>query len=472
MKVTQFTILILEFSLMASCSSTSNFKIPILKIKKREFMGESIVNFRVLTLVAFHIFIVRHTFAAVEVRVHEIDNVKVHVHGTHRECTLPKNKEDIINCALIFHPSIRKGELKRESFNYLEEKASQIPNPTLSARYVGSEDSEEDVSELEANLSFSIELGGKRDSRVGFARAKINEVISSNESLKAEVKVQTILNLYRLRQVSDEKRLLSESASAFIRVIGELKKLPRLSPEQEGSLTLFEIAYEESKIQESELFEEEKKLEHFFHVATGHSINEIKSFFPKVLKRWPQLNSAKVDKPSPEVKRLNSLADLAQNELHVQRSKAWPDLKIGPSINIEKNGAVENQMIGLNLQFPIPFFQVNGGGKALAQSELSRAKKNISLTKAEESHERFEQLKIYQSAVRILESTMGQREIKAKHNRVAKLYRRGVISSSNFLNSLNQKLSYLKSRNKREITALKALWSVHKYDGKILEEKI
>lgn len=37
---------------------------------------------------------------------------KKHKHGAHLECPLPKSKEDIISCALEFHPSIKK-----ESYN-------------------------------------------------------------------------------------------------------------------------------------------------------------------------------------------------------------------------------------------------------------------------------------------------------------------------------------------------------------------
>ncbi|MBT3583677.1 MAG: TolC family protein, partial [Halobacteriovoraceae bacterium] len=275
----------------------------------------------------------------------------------------------------------------------------------------------------------------------------------------------------RLRQVLSEKKLLVEALSAFNKVIGQLKKLPRLSAEQIASLTLFEMALEETKINKSELFAKERKLEHYFHIATGHSVDEIIDFLPKSPDRWPTiLKEGKLN--SPKVTKLRSLADLAQSGVEIEKAKAWPNLRIGPSFAIEKDGRSENKMIGLNIQLPLPLFQVNGGGKAYARSELLRAQKSVILTLEEEGHERYEQQRVYESAVDILKETMKQSVVESKHKRVEKLYLRGVVSSSVLLESLKQKLSYLKSRNLRELTAIEALWSIRKYDGQIFKETL
>lgn len=435
-------------------------------------MGDLAVKLKIVLSMVLLVLLVVPQLSYAEELIHGVEEGKKHIHGAHKECPLPKTRMDIIDCALSFHPSIKRGILKIDSTTKLEEQASQIPNPTLSTRFVKGDSNGEENSELEANLSFTLELGGKRGSRKEYAQARKSEAEATNDTTKANVKIATILNLHRLRQVLEEKKLLTEAISAFSKVIGQLKNLPRLSAEQEASLTLFEIALEETKVNESEIFEEERKLEHYFHIATGHSLEEINDFLPKAPTVWPHIQQQKSELSSPEVKKLKSLAQLAGKELEIQKSEAWPDLKIGPSLAIERDGGIENKMIGFNVQIPIPVFQVNGGGKAYARSELLRAQKNISLTIAEENHERFEQLRVYESAVKILGKTMKLNTVERKHNRIEKLYLRGVVSSSVFLDSLKQKLSYLKSRNHREITALKALWSIHKYDGKIFKEKL
>ena len=193
-----------------------------------------------------------------------------HVHGGHKECALPKNTMDIVDCALEFHPSVKRAMLGLESATRFNEKAAQIPNPTLSSRYVKGERNGDDISELEANLSFTLELGGKRTSRKNFAQASKSSVMAVGEITKSEIKINTIINLYRLRQIVSEKEIVKEALKGFFKVINQLKKLPRLSAEQEASFILFEIAYEETRINESEVFEEERELEHYFHISTGH----------------------------------------------------------------------------------------------------------------------------------------------------------------------------------------------------------
>ncbi len=399
-------------------------------------------------------------------------NEKNHLHGNHEECALPRSTMDIIDCAMEFHPSVKRGSLSLESASKLIEKAAQMPNPTLMSRYVKGEKNGEEVSELEANLSFTLELGGKRQARINLAKANTGHVSSINDITKSQIKLQTITNLYRLRQILSEKEIMNETLKAFSNVIGKLRKFSRLSAQQEAALTLFEMAYEETKVNKSEVFEEEREIEHYFHIATGHSLVEVKDYLPTIFTQWPYVGSNHQSGLSPEIKKLQSLTQLAQKKLDIQNSKTWPSLKIGPSIAIEQDSDNENKMVGLNIQIPLPLFNLNGGAKAYARSELVRANKNVVFTQIEENHERIEQLRIYDSSVRILNKTMKQKTIEKKHKIIEKLYLRGVISSSMFLDSLKQKLSYLKSRNHRELTAVKALWNIYKYDGKLFKEKI
>ena len=311
-------------------------------------MGDLIVKLRIVfTMVLSALLAVPHLSYAEEL-IHGKEEGKKHIHGAHKECPLPKSRMDIVDCALSFHPSVKRGMLNINSTTKLEEQASQIPNPTLSTRYVKGDNNGDENSELEANLSFTVELGGKRGSRKGYAQARKSEAEATNDATKANVKITTILNLHRLRQVLKEKKVLAEAVAAFSKVIGQLKKLPRLSAEQEASLTLFEIALEETKVNESETFEEERRLEHYFHIATGHSLEEIRDFLPNTPVTWPRIQPHKSGNSSPEVKKLKSLAHLADKELEIQKSEAWPDLKIGPSIAIERDGGIENKMIGFN----------------------------------------------------------------------------------------------------------------------------
>lgn len=399
----------------------------------------------------------------------------VHARGTdqssHKKCPLPKVTEDIIQCALIYHPSIKRELWKVESAHLLEEKITQLPNPTLSARYVR-DSNDKDSSELEANIGFKIELGNKRNKRREYARANLKAAKALLDKKKAEVKITTVLKLYELKYLLNENQLILENILALEKIITKLEKLPRLSAQQEASLTLFKMALEDARINRSEIFDSQKEIEHYFHVSTGFSLDDLMLFLPRDLIQWPTINQDNEIGHSVSVDRMKSLKKVAESEFEIQKSHAWPDLKIGPSLGVEREDGLVNKKIGLNIQFDIPFFQVNSAGKAYANREVIRWQRNVSLVKEELNHERHEQFKIYKSAVNILKNTLRPKFVEKKHLNIETLYLRGVISSSILLNSYNQKMNYTKRRNKRELAALKALWNIYKFDGRIFEEKI
>lgn len=400
--------------------------------------------------------------------MHASGESEKHVHGTHMECPLPKSTSDIISCSLSFHPSIKLGRLELDSATKLNEKLAQVPNPTISTKYLKGE---EGRSAMETNLAFVIELGGKLSARKEYAQEIMRHQKVSNKILESNVKFETIIKLFRLRQVIVERSIIKKTIKAFAKVVGRLNNLPRLSAEQNTSLTLFEMALDEAKINDSELFQEERTLEHFFHISTGHSLDEIRTFLPPPVKVWPKVDEA-LRATSNEIEKLQSLSQIAQRELNIEKSNSWPDLKVGPSVSFSKSGETQEEMVGFNLQIPLPLFQRNGGARAYARSRFLKAQKGLSYARNEQEHERYEQLTIYKNSVATLKQTMRQADLDKKQKKVEKLYLRGVVSSSTFLDSLKQKLNYLKSRNHRELTAVKSLWSLYKINGTILKEKI
>ena len=51
-----------------------------------------------------------------------------HIHGSHEECSLPRNSQDIVDCAMIMHPQVQRMNFKWRSSRKLMGKASQSPN--------------------------------------------------------------------------------------------------------------------------------------------------------------------------------------------------------------------------------------------------------------------------------------------------------------------------------------------------------
>jgi cobalt-zinc-cadmium efflux system outer membrane protein len=403
---------------------------------------------------------------------HTHKEISEHIHGLHRECPLPKNTRDIIDCSLSFHPTLQKEKLEVKSIEALGKKAGQIPNPILISRFVQGEQGDVETSELEANFRFQVELGGKRGARVKYAKALLTKSRFGLEEKKERIKFQTIYSLYRLKQVINEANLIQETITAYRSVIKKLKSIPRISAEQQASLTLFEIGLQESQIHESELYEEERSLEHFFHVATGNSLPEIEKYLPEAPSKWPKVRAQRHSDKSARIKKMDALTEVAINNLRIEEANSWPTLDIGPSLAIEKNGPNQNKMIGVSVRVPIPFFQANGGAKAFAKSKQVKSKKARELAHAFESHERFEQLKVYTSSVRLLEKSPPLTEVFRKYRKLESLHKRGVVSNQSYLDSLKQKVSYVQKKNQRIMTAIKSLWKIYRFDGEVLKKEL
>jgi outer membrane protein TolC len=411
------------------------------------------------------------TFAqSSETLPHQSSGDQKHEHGTHRECELPKSINDIFDCARDNHPEIRRALLTHKSLESLPDLAGQRPNPTLNSKIVKGKEDNRDKVMTNSSLMFALELGDKRNSRINVANSKIALASAKVEQLRANITIATALNLHKLRQVHEQKKVANEMVGAFKKIIKRLSEVPRLSASQEASLSIFKLALADSLVKRSELFEEERELEHFFHVSTGHSLEELKPFLPKKPKRWPTLTHHSNDEQvSPRVKKLISQKDYALSMLKVEQSKAWPTMKIGPSISYEKEDQTNNFNAGLSFSIPLPIFHANGGGRKSAQNELKRSQKFITIARAEESHERAEQLRVYNNATRVLKMTASNRELEKIHKKVSRLYDRGLVESSTLIESFRQWNDFLKGRHERELTAINALYLIYNYDGKISE---
>lgn len=216
-----------------------------------------------------------------------------------------------------------------------------------------------------------------------------------------------------------------------------------------------------------------REIEHFFHISTGYSLEEFINFLPRTPRSWPRFSKEKrEDSSSPSISKLKALEKVGLSALKVENSIAWSDVEVGHVIKLENEGTTKNTSIGVNIRFPFPLFHRNGGARAQARSQMTRAKNYTRLAIEEENHERLEQLRIYESALRVLKHSMKEGEIERKYRKIKKHYQRGIVSEATFLESQKQRSNFLKGLHQREIVALEALWSIYQFDGKVFEVKI
>ncbi len=394
-----------------------------------------------------------------------------HIHGSHIECPLPKVSNDVVQCAKEEHPLVKRAKLKAQASETLTGVARQIPNPNLDVRS-GFGNSSSNRSETEVSLVQSFELGGKRSARIHLAEAEQNQTVANLKAVQADIIIETIVKLHRIRQLEREREILESTVNALTLIISQQRSRPALSPEGKASLSVYKMALADAKVKQSELFEEERAIEHYFHVSTGHSLEELKKVLPEAPKVFPQIGEAPKEVNSPDVLRVIAEKKSALAELDAAQAKSWPTLSIGPSAIFEESDLGSESLFGFKLMMNLPVFQANGAGRAHALRGVERSDHLIEIVRAEEAHERAEQLRVYKSAVEVLKEAPTISEIKKSHQENESLAKRGLISASLLIESHRQRMDLIKGLFGRELKAIEALWEIRKFDGDIFEETL
>ncbi|WP_413586731.1 TolC family protein [Bdellovibrio sp. HCB274] len=393
-----------------------------------------------------------------------------HQHGTHEECPIPKSAMDILNCVRENHPKIRAAVLQEKYSQSVQSRESQIPNPNLNFESVSGDMAGVSRKETKVSLMQPLQLGGQRGARVEIAEAQSERSRAELEEVRANVLIETVVNLYRLNQLKLQSESAERTIQAYESSISSLKRRAALSPEQKVSLSVFQMALAETRLRVLSISEERRALSLYFHRATGNSYDEIKNALPTVYK-WPKLSeSAKSMSPA----RALVLAEnrTAQAELKFAQAESWPVLEIGPMWQMEEEGSEKANLFGLQLSMPLPIFNVNGGGRKLARVAVDNSNELVKILERNEAHEREEILHNYEDSLKALQASPQFADIDQENRKNQKLAASGLIPVSLIIEAQRSNAELLNTLQDRELKTLHALWTIYKLDGRILTESL
>lgn len=385
-------------------------------------------------------------------------------------CSIPNTSDSILECVLSKHPNLIRESASIKQGEEMERQAAQRPNPELSVKSVYGKNLGEKMSSTEFSLAHTVEFGGKRSARIEKASAEKQLIDSQMLRTKEDVYTSTLRTLHRIRQVHSEIKTLEEALSTFRKIQQQYKSRPRLSPEQEASLNVFQLAEGDYKLRKNALEMEENALETNIEVSMGIDFPHNDSILPTRIKNWPiLLEKMKPEIAGSDIQLAKSQLTSAQAELSLSQGDSWPDLKIGPTFESQTEGKTHYWNYGVNLTFPLPLFHINGGGRAVAAAGLMRAEKNLHLRRKELSKTRQTLITQYQMAASTLMDSLSISEIDKKHTAVEKQFERGVVSSSLVIEVHRQMVDFTKTQNEQELIALETLWKLKILDGTLFE---
>lgn len=390
------------------------------------------------------------------------------------ECTI-KSSQDIVACALMRHPEITQAQAIVEREKSLKAIARQRPNPEIESKVVTGEIAGNPALSTETSLLHTLELGGKRKFRIHHAEAQKEVAFAELLKSKESAVLNTVLTLYRLRQIKTELSLIQESLTAFGKIQQQYKSHPILTPEQDVSVSVFGMAQDELNLQKTALLEEQTGLQSFLEIATARPYVSLQNYLPAHKNHWPQINVTEKEvnhTSSGEMKKADTDLTLARSNLEVAKSKSWPDLKIGPTVETDNRDSEPPVRAGISFSLPLPLFHHNQGEKNYASLEVARALVQYDSTQQKVISERAKQSKRYERALGILKRIRSTKTLSQKHHEIEAYIDRGVVPSSLVIESHRQIFEISRSRHEQELAALDALWRIYIIDGRILQEKL
>ena len=385
-------------------------------------------------------------------------------------CESLASYKDVLNCAIENHPEVQHAKLLLNQNKYLIEIAEQRPNPELSSQFLNGKSGEDTYQYNQINLAHTFELGGKRDARIRRSQVQIDSSEIELRSTQEEIYLRTYLALIRLRQIASEIDVYEDALSTFERVQKQYRTRPRMTPEQQATFTIMDIAANDYRLKRMPLINEAREKEYILEEALGRKLDVRKEFYPPFRAKWPVLKAINNSISSIALKKTIAGLELAQSQLSEEKSLAWPNLKLGPTFEIQSQGGQRTNAFGLNLSFTIPLFHTNGGGRSYAATAVSRAEQILETTKVVENHQLELQRKKYEEAVSTLEGALSISDLYKKHQAIEKSFATGVVPSSLVIEIHRQMADYIKSLSEQENTAIEALARIYSIEGNLITE--
>ena len=380
--------------------------------------------------------------------------------------------QDVFKCALVNHPYLIRERSRLKQGDKLLDIASALPNPELEARIEHQDASGQSSVATDVTLLQPLELGGKRGARQLKAKADKMSLASEAVSVQEQVVLQTITDLYRLRQLQEEQERVQEALRTFDKVSRQYRERGRLTPEQQISLSVFRMAGSDYKIRESLLEAEIVERIRSLEFATGRKFDINAKLLPASKTKWPDISPSGDGKEGSEVLKAKAELTVAGAEVELADSEAWPDLRLGPAFSNSGQGTNSQQTFGIMLSMPLPILNRNNGKKEHSRLGIEMAARNFEAVQSRVAKERANLVDRYRRAVDSLTRAATGLNINQEHAKIESFMERGIVPSALVIESHRQLIDFMRSRHEQEIAALEALWKVYSIDGNIEEREI
>lgn len=383
-----------------------------------------------------------------------------------------KSPNELLESFKTSHPQVVENNSSINVSEKWVEVAKQRPNPEFQAQGMKGEEIDGDVDRISLSIMHTIELGGKRASRIDFADSKRKQFKASVQDSNEDILIDAILKAYRLRQVNELIPIYEEAYGAFNKILKVKLRRKSLSPEEQVEKETLVLATNDYRLKVSKLKSEKINLSRHLSFFVGEDCDLKQETLPRDVNLTRKFV---LKKETPSYSKLqvamNNL-ESAKMKLELERSNTYPDLKIGPAIETENINGKSYQSIGLSLSMDLPILSTNSGAKSQALEQVNTARVKFKNIKREASLDLEAWIEKYNALGSSLKTIATREDLERKHLKIEKLFKRGVISTAMIIESHRQLIEFANTRNEFELGAAEALWNIYKINGTVFSEKL
>lgn len=339
--------------------------------------------------------------------------------------------------------------------------ASQRPNPQLDFQYLKGDQFGIDINNYTLSAKHIIEFGDKRGSRIKKAR-NTSELTSKQLELELyRLNIDSTILFQKMGQLEISIHSVKEAIFTFEKVIKKLASRKGLNPEETVSLSTLRLASNDYKAQLNDLENEQGLIEGQISYLVG--CERLKAKYSKI--NYAKLNYSRIDGEKGLLKLESLKIGVAESDLEIEKSLGYSNISIGPVVEYQNQGSDEFISAGIGVSFALPLFQTNNGGKLNAATNLAaqkiESKNTVSLLKIKRSR----LVDKYNRSLRTLLKMPLLADLEKKHEKVEKLFARGIVSIPMTIESHRQLIDFLASRFETENDLLDTYAQISIIDG-------
>lgn len=382
--------------------------------------------------------------------------------------TLANNTCDIENIKDFYERLKSTGPLKTEAVKKKEQASSfidiaeQRPNPEVDFEYLKGDQFGLDINTYTLSAKHIFEFGSKRDKRIEKAKSYQRLKGAEVDLALFNSNVQAAISYQRVAQLGVTIEAVKEAIHTFDKIVRKLSSRKRLNPEEIVSLSTLKLASNDYKAQLNDLENEKTLL-----LGKIKFLSRCGEIVPKYqYLKYQNIALISEDKEKKGLLKLEDFkVDLAMGELEVQKSLGYSNISIGPTFEYQGQGNDEFLSAGVAVSFALPLFQTNDGGKLNALKSLSAQKTLSSNRKEMLKIERNNLVTKFKRSLSTLIKMPKLDELEKKHQKVERLFSRGVVSIQMTIESHRQQIDFLKSKFETENDILDTYGKLILIDG-------